>query len=535
MGKNTGQMNSAVPGLAFLIYLLLTAMICGAMVMVVEVLGSRVIGPFFGVSLFVWTSLISVAMVALALGYALGGAISDKRGTPGYLYLIVFCAGVLVFIIPWLKEPVIAVSVPLGLRTGSFVSSILLFGPSLFLLGCVSPYVVKIATAGMNNLGRTVGGFYAVSTLGSVIGTVLTGFVLIAYLRVDQIFLLVGSLLMGLSCCYFLLFRRQYLFAIPLLALFFMPSPPSYSDQAQLLDDGTQIRLVDTRDSNYGSVKVLDLSGSQYQVREMMIDGLIQGGMDLSSGLSTYEYPYFLQFLPYAIHPEGKRALMVGLGAGLMPGWYERQGIITDVVDIDPVVVEMAKKHFGYAIQGETFIEDARYFLTTSQQHYDYVILDVFNGDTTPGHLLSLQALQLMQQRLNPRGVLGINLAGSLQKESFMTASVVHTLRQIFDQVEVYPVFSEQHSHGNLAVIAYNGEPRTKQMDRLTNQPVHPLAQQLVQQNLLRRVEPSTSPAPIVLTDEYNPIDFFDSWLREDIRKGFMQEQQAYRNILLKS
>ena len=122
-----------------LVYLLLTAVVCGALIMVVEVLGSRVVGPFFGVSLFVWTSLIAVTLIALAAGYGLGGLLADRRGTPEYLYAIILVAGLLVLLIPVLKAPVLKLSIPLGLRLGAFTSTTLLFGPSLFLLGCVSP------------------------------------------------------------------------------------------------------------------------------------------------------------------------------------------------------------------------------------------------------------------------------------------------------------------------------------------------------------------------------------------------------------
>ncbi len=134
--------------------------------MVVEVLGSRVVGPFFGVSLFVWTSLIAVTLIALAAGYAVGGFLADRRGTPSTLYAIIFAAGLLVLLIPMLKMPVLKLAMALGLRTGSFTATLVLFGPSLFLLGCVSPILVKIATRELANLGRTVGGFYALSTVG---------------------------------------------------------------------------------------------------------------------------------------------------------------------------------------------------------------------------------------------------------------------------------------------------------------------------------------------------------------------------------
>ena len=123
----------------FVAYLILTAVACGGLIMVIEVLGSRVIGPFFGVSLFVWTSLISVTLMALAAGYAVGGWASDRWSDPGVLYGIISAAGILALLVPVLKAPILMLCQPLGLRGGAFASTLLLFGPSLFLLGAFRP------------------------------------------------------------------------------------------------------------------------------------------------------------------------------------------------------------------------------------------------------------------------------------------------------------------------------------------------------------------------------------------------------------
>jgi len=132
----------------------ITAAICGAFVMVLEVLGSRVIGPFFGVSLFVWTSLITVTLVALSIGYAAGGVLSDKKSSPDYLYGIILLSGILVMLIPVVRRPVLLAFQSYGLRMGSFLSTSLLFGPSLILLGCVSPYIVRLAAKEIRSFGR---------------------------------------------------------------------------------------------------------------------------------------------------------------------------------------------------------------------------------------------------------------------------------------------------------------------------------------------------------------------------------------------
>jgi spermidine synthase len=476
-----------------LAYLVLTALVCGGLVMVLEVLGSRVIGPFFGVSLYVWTSLISVTLMALAGGYAVGGLLADRFRSPAYLYAIVVLAGILTLAIPLLKMPVMRACATLGLRGGSFVGTLLLFGPALFALGCVTPYIIRVAV-------REVDG----------------------QMGVTDMFRLAALLLIALGCGYFVLFRRQWatvaLLAIPLV-------PVSEAPATATMPDGTRVNLVAARDSFYGAVKVVDYRFGALHTRELLIDGLVQGGIDMKHGLPIYEYSYFMQFLPYAVHPEGRRCLVIGLGAGLVPRWYEARGIVTDVVDIDPVVVDMARTYFGYRGTGEVVISDARGFLADPGKRYDYIIVDVFNGDTTPGHILSLEALELMKGRLKPDGVVAVNLVGSLEDRTLMTASVVTTMRTVFDQVQIFPSFTGERTDGagNLALLAYDGGERVVRHDRLAHFPVHPLAAEGVWQNLAVPYRFPEGTRSMLLTDDFNPMDVHDAWLRERVRRGILE------------
>ena len=503
----------------FIAYLIATAALCGALVMVLEVLGSRVIGPFFGVSLFVWTSLITVTMVALAAGYAIGGHLSDRKSSPDWLYGIILLSGILVILIPALKGPILQISLPLGLRWGSLISAFMLFGPALFLLGCVSPYVVKIAAREMHNIGRTVGSFYAISTVGSVVGTLLTGFVLIAYLGVNQIFLLAGSLLIVLSVVYFLFFRRKWAVALAVMLPFLLL--PHETHVTKVMRDGTRVERIVNRDTFYGNLKVVEYSYGEKRNRELLIDGQVQGGVDMSNGLSVYEYPYLLQFLPYALNPDGKNCLVIGLGAGLIPAWYEAQGVKTEVVDIDPAVIELARGYFNFNTAIPVHVEDARYFLINTKQHYDYIVLDVFNGDTTPGHLLNVEAMHLAKQRLTPNGILAVNLIGSLRQHTFMTASVVKTLQSVFGQVAIHPLFDPALGEGigNIEIIAYDGQERALQLERIKNLAIHTSTENMVKSGMARTFAfPPQTPA-IMLSDDYNPVDFYDLWLKEKVRK----------------
>jgi spermidine synthase len=523
MSIRTAQEPAAGHSRPFLLYLIVTSLLCGGLVMVIEVLGSRVIGPFFGASLFVWTALITVTLVALAAGYSVGGIFADRQRSPSRLYAIILMAGILVLLIPLLKVPVLKLALPLGVRGGALAAASLLFGPALFLLGCVSPFIIKIAAREMANIGRTVGLFSAISTVGSFIGTVCTGFVLIAYFQVNQIFLVVGAALVVIAVGYFTFFRRTW----QLLPLILLPLlvPHGGTAPTKLLGDGTRVTRLLAKDSFYGNLQVHDYSFADKRTRELIIDGTTQGGIDPANGMSIYEYAYFLQYLPTAINPGGKRCLAVGLGAGVVPMWYDRQGIVTDVVDIDPDVFTIAHDYFGFRVSGQEHVADARHFLNTTSQTYDYIILDVFNGDNTPFHVMSREALQVLKQRLTPNGVLGINMAGSLKQRTFMTASVVRTLKEVFATVEVYPAFqlTEQSGGvGNLEVFAYDRPPVALDYASLRALPVHPLAAATLQNIDTPFRFPEATPA-MVLTDNYNPIDFYDIWMKEYIRGRIME------------
>ena len=323
--KNTDQRSHSLP---FIIYLVATALLCGALVMVIEVLGSRVIGPFFGASLFVWTSLITVTLVALALGYTAGGVLSDHYESPAGLYVIIFLAGLAVHLIPFLKKPVFEITLPLGLRAGALSASALLFGLPLFFLGCVSPYIIKIAAREMRNIGRTVGFFYAVSTFGSFIGTVCTGFILIAYFPVNQIFAFTGWGLIVLAVIFFVFFRRRVYVLIVLAIPFLLPGAATV--QTMTLANRTIVTKIHDSDTFYGNIKVLDYKSPEMQIREMLVDGAIQGGIDLENGMPVHDYYYYLEYIPYSLNSRGKNCLVMGLGAGIIPLWYEKLGIRTE-------------------------------------------------------------------------------------------------------------------------------------------------------------------------------------------------------------
>ena len=505
----------------------LTALLCGWAVMVLEIMGSRVIGPFFGASLFVWTSLIAVTMIALAAGYWLGGKLADRSPTPDTLYLLIAAAGGLTCLTPLYKSAVIKACVPLGLRLGSFSSALILFGPPLFLMGCVSPYLVRLSARNLDKLGSYVGGLYSLSTVGSIIGTVGTGFVLIAYLGVTKIFLVVGGVLLLLSALYWLLLNKNGKLggmALLILLAAVAVSPIGGVERTHRMDSGTLATLLEEAEGFYGNVKVVDYTYGVERVRELTIDGMIQGGVDLRNGLSIYEYLYMMEYLPMAIRPGGKRCLVLGLGAGTVPMWYERHGVTTDVVDIDENVVRMARKYFGFRLNGNIFVEDARYFLESTERRYDYVILDVYNGDSTPFQMLSVESFTAVKRCLAPGGVIGVNLHGAIDGRSMLTNSVVATMGKVFGAVDIFPVYdTKKGDHGNLALMGHERLERDDIGVVFDSSELHPVVRQTMPVFLGARTQLPGSAKSFIISDEFNPADFLDIEIREETRKNIIE------------
>lgn len=503
----------------FTFFLIFTAVLCGALIMVIEVLGSRVIGPFFGVGLFVWTSLIAVSLLSLAVGYGIGGWLSDKKAHPDTLYTIILISGLVTLLIPYIKSPVLQTMLPLGLRAGSLTSAMILFSPPLLLLGFVSPFLIKIATKELHTIGRTVGLFYSISTAGSVAGTIITGFYLVPAFGVNNIFLLTGSALIGLSALYFVLFRKQIIALSLLIIPLLMPGHQTNIDKTYA--NGTHMSQVFNSDTYYGKLQVVEYSNGSQRLRKMLIDGQPQGGIDMNNQKSIFTYANFLTEIPYALSnskEQSQRGLVIGLGAGIVPNWFQGKGIPIDIVEIDPEVIDVAKQYFFYKTSGKEYSEDARYFLGSTKKQYDYILLDIYSGDLMPGHVVSVEAFSLIKDLLREDAIFAINWIGQLE-ESFIFSSLYHTLDQAFDHVDIYPNFdTKKEKYGNITIVAYQGEKNSLDINSVKLDSVHTNNQIEFISALAQNYQFTPMEEKIILTDDYNPVDVYNNELREEVR-----------------
>ncbi|MBI4911518.1 MAG: fused MFS/spermidine synthase [Acidobacteria bacterium] len=499
--------------------------VCGAAVMEVEVLGARMVGPWFGVSLFVWTALITVTLLSLALGYYLGGRLADARGSLRLLGGLVVLAGLLLLAVPFLRVPVLKASLQAGLRGGALLAALLLFAPCLTVLGTVTPFAVRLYIRDMRETGRTVGRLSALSTLGSFLGTVTTGFWLIPAFHVDQIasgsafvLLLLGSTLLAWS----LRMPALLLVAVPALGGF--PAPPL---GRATLPDGTLAELVHRRGSFYGQVSVADYRFGSRHHREMLIDGIVQGGVDATNGLSIYPNTYVMETVARQRHPAAQRALVIGLGPGLVVNRFADLGMGGTVVDIDSRVVSVARDWFGFR-EGPFRVEiaDGRTFLGATEQRFDVVLLDAFSAEMEPANLVTREAFEGIRRLLNPGGLFLINTSAFTPGPGFENPaldSMLRTLDAVFPGAEAffYPTRTEPGTpRGNVLVAQLPGAAAGGGAS-LRALPVHEFAQGGLEGLFGNRYLPAPG-SGIVLTDAYAPLESMNAaykltWRRETL------------------
>ena len=419
--------------------LYLTCFLTGAAVMVIELLGTRMIAPFYGVSLYVWSSLISVALIALAMGYFAGGRWADRTKRTTGLSLISLAA-LFTLLIPWITRPVLLATDPLGLRAGAFVSALVLFSPSLTMLGMVGPYAIKLSTSQLDGVGTSAGTIYAVSTLGSVVGTLVLGFFRFPLVGSRQILIGLGIALLALAVAvatYERLGRTAAVLPSILLAAIGIALLPQAIGAGRAYTGGEPFQIRSERESLYGWVRVIDQR--ERDLRLLMSDASTIGAASISSGENRLSYQDIVHLTP-ALAPNMTRALLIGQGAGHMATTLrDRYGIVTDTLEIDPAVASAASEYFGFKPTGQAIVGDARYEIRRLTGPYDLIIHDCFTGGSEPAHLLTVETLSQLRGLLSDQGILVLNfVAFSQGGQNAALASVGRTIAQVFPHHSVF-------------------------------------------------------------------------------------------------
>ncbi len=490
-------------------YLHFTAAITGAAIMIVEILGAKMLSPFIGLSHFVWTAQIAVTLVSLACGYYIGGRLADRSQNPATLFgAILGAAGYLVLSVLGV-EPVAYWCLDFKLAIGSLLASAFLFFVPLALLAMTGPFLIRVVISSVSGAGGTAGRLTALGTLGSFAGTMCVGYVMLPLLPNSVSMYLTAGLLVLVSAGYFVMFHRK--------------SPAGVVTAATL---GLAITLLAIRptagkyvgfiehyrgNSNFGDILVLEHRGSG--VRIFSNDNLIQNTYDPALKQSVSMFTHMLAGLARAYTTNVDDVLCIGLGVGIVPMEFVRRGAQVDVVEINPAVVPVAAKFFDLEPDKlEISLDDGRHFLNRCDKQYDVIVLDAFLGDSSPSHLMTREAFAAMRRVLRPGGTLVINAFCYLEHDrDFFAASLTRTLQAVFPGVRM-------HGDGFQNYFVATDRPEPRPVRQLDQEPIHPRLRSQALQVFANLVSPSPDHGR-VLTDDFNPIEFYDAQNREATRR----------------
>lgn len=435
-------------------WLILVAL-AGAATLVVELAAVRLLAPWFGASSGVWTNVIGVILLALALGYLVGARLASRPQPERAVGVLLLGAGLNAAWTPALAAPVCAAFLPAGLSLhqaaglwiwGSLAASLCLFLPPALLLGGVGPLVVEIvALRRGGHAGNAGGRVLCASTLGSLAGTFATTHVLVPRLGLQASFLLAGALLALLGACALLAARRRRAaFASTALAL--VALAPAAGDAGALRrpapPEGLAVRAE--RESAYQFLRVVDDSTWGTPLRLLQAnEGLdsFQSIWQERTGLFGPGFYYDLFALPaWWAHARGPwRTLVLGLGAGtafrvLEGALPEGARAVLSGVEIDPAVVELGREHFELDARAHDVVggQDARLALRASPGEFECVLLDAYaNQVEIPAHLCSVEFFGEVRRRLASGGWLAVN-AGGFGADDPVLVALGHTLARAF-------------------------------------------------------------------------------------------------------
>jgi len=442
----------------------LLVFVSGAVLMALEIAGSRVLAPVFGSSVFVWGSLIGIFLGAMSGGYWLGGWLSHRWPRPLLLHTLLAAAGGFILLLPLWAAPLCRALaggtegwIDLGPRLGPLTAALVLFALPSLLMGVTSPFAVRLLAVDLERVGALAGRLYAVGTLGSIAGTLVTAFWLIPSFGVNAILTAMGLLLAATAAVTLPRGRPAVsllAIAVALTGLHLLFDPPLSVAQPS---EGRFV-IVETRDSAYTTMQVVDHRFRTPDGREVPVARQLRFGNYVQGAIFVHPWqrrgrehwsaaPYTDLFhLVRLFPPELRRVLFIGGGVGVGPRSFRRHypDAHIDLVEIDPAVLELAGQHFFFTPDERMRVheEDGRTYLRhRPDESWDAIVLDAFgDGGRLPFHLMTREFLEQAKAHLTPQGVLLANLPSALTGIGGQIFRAEYkTFQEVFPAVYVFP------------------------------------------------------------------------------------------------
>ena len=496
----------------------------GACVLIIEVVATRILSPYYGNTIFTVSSVIGIVLAALSVGYYFGGKFADKYPTEKIFYSIILVSGLSVILLHFLMLFLLPVlGYGLSITAGPLVSAILLFFLPSLLLGTLSPFAIKLQ--GQNfpekGIGSVAGEIFFWSTLGSIFGSLFAGFVLIPQFGINQIIIAVATVLIFLGLLPLIkigVYKKQIskiiLFSVIGIIL------------VGIISQFNGNNVVYSHDGIYEKITIYDGEYAGKPTRFFQQDRSGSGAMFLDSYELVYAYTKY-----YALYkvfkPDVKNALVIGGGAYSIPKalLMDLPNATVDVSEIEPSLFDLAQKYFKLTKTDRlnNYTEDGRRLLHDNNQNYDLIFSDVYYSlFSIPAHFTTQEFFEIAKSRLNTDGIFVANLIGDLSRqEPSLIMSEIKTFRSVFPNSYFFAVDApDKIGSQNIIFVGWNSDKKIDFTNSKITKDDDPIIQSLGRKNIdLDRFEFSQYP---ILTDNFSPVEFLTSQV---LQRSFNQQK----------
>ncbi|WP_295115757.1 spermidine synthase [Ruminococcus sp.] len=503
-------------------YLYMTEFFAGMSVMAVELGASRLLAPYFSSSQIVWTIIIGTIMIAMALGNIYGGRSADKNPDPDKLYGRILIAAVWIAAVPFIGKLAIAGIAGLLVVTintnfliwAAFITCMVVFVYPLFLLGTVTPSLVKYTVDSLDDSGRTVGTLGAANTIGSIIGTFVPTFISIPAVGTAVTFLIFAGIMLVIGLVYFISSKRGAAKTATASVLFIVCCFASPSMGFAFWEKG----LTYEGESVYNYLQVKDDDENTYLSTNVLFG--VQSVYVKSGELSDMYYDYAMAAPLMTESPDTADILVLGMGTGT----YAKQclryfsGAKAEGVEIDEKITDLAHRYFELPEDIKVTTYDGRAFLAACDKKYDVIMVDAYQDITIPFQMSSVEFFTLVKEHLNEGGVMVVNMNMRSESADGINSCLADTISSVFDNVVTVDV--EYSTNRELFATDSDGF-----MDRFEANTAALKQDDL--RRMMQMVRPELEPYTAgdhILTDDKAPVELLGMKVIDDI----IQDELVY-------